>query len=75
MLESHLKGRLPGDLKDDLDVALSALFTLFRNNRNDAGHPTGKDIDRELAYANLVVFPTYVKKIYDLIGWLKNVSL
>lgn len=73
-VESHLKGLLPGDLKDDLDVALNAIFTMFRNMRNDAGHPTGKSISREQAYANLVVFPIYVRKVYDLMDWLRDNS-
>ena len=68
MLESHLKGLLPGDVKEDLDITVSGLFALFRNSRNDAGHPTGKAIERERVYAYLVVFPSYVKKVYDLIG-------
>ena len=74
-LESHLMAKLPGDLKEHLDIALIALSALFREMRNDAGHPTGKAILREQAYANLVVFPVYLKKVYDLIGWLKGNSL
>jgi hypothetical protein len=73
MLDSHLRG-LPGDLSDDVDVALNALFTMFRNQRNEAGHPTGKPVAREQAYANLVVFPVYVKKVYALIDWLRTNS-
>ena len=71
MLDGHLRGILPGDLSDDLDVALNAVFTMFRNQRNEAGHPSGKSITREQAYANLVIFPVYVKKVYALIDWLK----
>jgi hypothetical protein len=70
-LESHLMGKLTGDLKEHLDIALIALSAVFREMRNDAGHPTGKAVVREQAYANLVVFPVYLKKVYDLIGWLK----
>jgi hypothetical protein len=72
MLESHLKGLLPGDLKENLDVALVAVFAMLRTNRNEAGHPTGKSIRREEAYASLTVFPTYLKKVYELIGWLRG---
>jgi hypothetical protein len=71
MLDSHLKGLLPGDLKDTLDVALNAVFAMLRGNRNEAGHPTGKMVRREEAYASLTVFPTYLKKVYELIAWLK----
>jgi len=71
MLDSHLKGFLPGDLKDSLDVALNAIFAMLRTNRNEAGHPTGKTVRREEAYASLTVFPTYLKKVYELVTWLK----
>jgi hypothetical protein len=70
MLDSHLKAKLPGDLTADLDVTLSGIFTLLRNLRNEIGHPTGRSVDREQAYANLRVFPHYVKRIYGLIRWL-----
>lgn len=70
-IEGDLRGRLPRDLEDGLDIELTALFDFIRNQRNDAGHPTGKTIERERAYANLVVLPTYLRKVYDLIDWVK----
>jgi hypothetical protein len=57
--------------KEHLDIALIALSAMFREMRNDAGHPTGKSLCREAAYANLVVFPVYLKKVYELIKWLR----
>jgi hypothetical protein len=69
-LESHLKPKLTGDVKDDLDVTLGGVFAMMRNMRNDAGHPTGRQVQREIAYANLTVFPTYLRKIHSLIDWL-----
>jgi hypothetical protein len=69
-LESHLKAKLTGDVKDDLEVTLMGVFAMMRNMRNDAGHPTGKTVPREAVYANLTVFPTYLRKIYSLINWL-----
>ena len=74
-LESHLMALLPGDIKEHLDIALTALSAIFREMRNDAGHPTGKTVEREAAYANLLVFPVYLKKVYELIGWLKTNQL
>lgn len=71
MLDSHLRGLLPGDLKENLDVALLAVFAMLRANRNEAGHPTGKIVRREEAYASLMVLPTYLKKVYELLGWLR----
>jgi len=70
-LDSHLVSHLPGDIKEHLDIALIAISALLREMRNDAGHPTGKAVAREQAYANLAVFPTYLKKVYELIHWLQ----
>jgi hypothetical protein len=70
ILESDLRARLPRELEDGLDVELTALFDFIRQQRNDAGHPTGKTFERERAYANLMVFPVYVRKIYALMKWL-----
>jgi hypothetical protein len=72
MLDSHLRGHLTPDLADGLDITLNAVFEMIRTQRNDAGHPTGKEVSREQVYASLVVFPTYLKKVYDLIDWLKT---
>jgi hypothetical protein len=71
MLKSHLKALLPGDLKENLDVAILAVFAMIRTHRTAAGHPTGKVIPREEAYANLTVFPSYLKVVYQLIEWLQ----
>ena len=70
VIDSDLRARLPRDLKEGLDVQLNAVFDFIRQQRNDAGHPKGKTVEREVAYANLAVFPTYVRKVYALIGWL-----
>ena len=70
MLESHLMGLLLGDLKENLESSLSGTFAFIRTLRNEAGHPTGVTIDRVIAYANLTLFPGYVKKVYELKTWL-----
>jgi len=54
-----LTASLPSKLADALDIQLSGIFTLIRYSRNEAGHPTGRAIDRGLAYANLLLFPQY----------------
>ena len=56
----------PFKLKDDFDNTFVGVFQMIRNNRNDAGHPTGKQIDKDSLFANLRVFITYCKYIYDL---------
>ena len=63
---------LPNHIKDALDIQLSGIFTLIRYSRNDAGHPTGRIIDRDLAHANFLLFPQYCKRVYDLIEHFKT---
>src|SRR6266568_4481908 len=60
------RSRLPRSLEDDLDIQLDGILNLIRNCRNDVGHPTGRRIDRQLAYANLRLFVGYCKRAYDL---------
>jgi len=66
---------IPSHLKDALDIQLSGIFTLIRYSRNDAGHPTGRLIDKDLAHGNLLLFPQYVKRVYGLIDYFKNNSV
>ncbi len=63
---------LPSPLYDALDIQLSGIFTLIRYSRNDAGHPTGRVIDRDMAHGNLLLFPQYCKRVYDLIEYFKT---
>lgn len=63
---NKIKADLPADIAENLETNLNGIFTLIRNYRNDVGHPTGKKIDRETAYANLILFITYCKKAYNL---------
>jgi hypothetical protein len=72
MLDSHLRPLLPNDVKEHLDSALTTIFNLFRVHRNEAGHPAGKVPEREVVYAHIIAFPFYVRKVYELIGWLKK---
>lgn len=71
-LEGRLQAKLPPDIREDLDTTLLGVFSLIRRLRNDAGHPTGHTIPRETCYANLVVFPAYLKRVFALIAWLKQ---
>jgi hypothetical protein len=59
---------LPPNLGDDLHVILNKLFELFRTTRNDAGHPTGRRIERETVYANLILFPSFCRRVYSLMA-------
>ncbi len=63
--------KLPPTLMDALDIQLSGIFTLIRYSRNDAGHPTGQVVDRDMAHGNLLLFPQYCKRVYDLIEYFR----
>ena len=72
MLQGHLRALLPRDLDDGLVNTLLGVFEMIRSERNDAGHPTGKTPSRDIAFANISVFPGYLKRIYELIDWLES---
>ena len=72
LLRTKILSSLPKELEENLDNYLIGLFSIIRSTRNDAGHPTGKEIRREPLYAYLVTFPEYLKKVYDLIDWLNK---
>lgn len=67
-----IMGHLPNDLKDNYVNTLTGVFEMIRRNRNLAGHPTGKLIDKDTLFANLQVFIPYCRYIYDLITYLTN---
>jgi len=60
---------LPQELSYELDFQFDGIFNLIRLARNEAGHPSGRKIDREIAFAYLVSFRIYCKKIYELIAY------
>ncbi len=67
-------GTLPNELSDNLTTILLGVFEMIRNNRNDAGHPTGKVVKREQIFAYLQVFIEYCKRIYGLISYYNNLK-
>ncbi|MDQ1771723.1 hypothetical protein GQR60_13145 [Labilibaculum sp. A4] len=67
-----IKGSLPYELKDNYTNTLIGIFEMIRSNRNQAGHPTGKKIDKDTLFANLQVFIPYCKLIYNLKGYFND---
>lgn len=57
---------LPYELRGAYTTVLTGMFDWIRNNRNDAGHPTGKKIDKDTLFSHLQVFINYCKYIYEL---------
>jgi hypothetical protein len=64
-----IRGTLPRELSEDLESQFDGTFNMIRVTRNDAGHPTGRKIERDVAFVNLRLFIIYCKKIYGLIDY------
>lgn len=71
ILDQDLK-QLPSEIKEDLDTHFASILSIIRTFRNDAGHPTGKIIEREQAFILLQLFIPYCKKLYKLIDHFKT---
>ena len=54
------------ELTDNLTLTLDAVLELLRINRNEAGHPTGKTVNRQDAFVMLQIFPHYLKRLFQL---------
>lgn len=67
-----LKRQLPNEWSKDLETYLGSIFNLIRNYRNEAGHPSGNEIPREIAYANLQLFRHFSKNVHGLILYFSN---
>lgn len=65
-IKAH-KNEIDSPLMEDYDLLVTAIFTIIRKNRNDAGHPTGKQISREELQPIIYVFIRYCIKVYSLI--------
>ena len=59
------------ELLDGIDIVISGVFELLRQNRNSTGHPTGKAMSKESVFASLQVFVIYCKRIFALIAFFK----
>jgi len=70
-----VREQLPEPLQDSIGTQLDGILSEIRQTRNDAGHPTGRVIERAEAYALLQLFPVYAKSAYALIAWLKTATL
>lgn len=66
---------LPAELADALDIILAGIFSTIRYSRNDAGHPTGVAIDRDVVHASLSVFPAYCMRVYGLMEYFRGDDL
>jgi hypothetical protein len=63
---------LPAELESVLTQHIDAIYDLIRRTRNDAGHPTGRRMERDETHALLLLFPTYCKTVHELSEWLSK---
>lgn len=54
----------------DFDTHLDQMFSIYRINRNDAGHPTGRKFNEDIVKATAAMFKNYSEIIYGLISHL-----
>jgi hypothetical protein len=71
---NRTSGGLPPELTDNYQNIFLGVFEMFRNQRNSAGHPTNHTVYKEMLFANLQVFITYCRFIYQLINYFKSNS-
>ena len=63
--------KISNDLgKEDITAELTGIFDMIRKTRNEAGHPTGRKVEREEAFALLQLFRLYCDAGYAVIQWL-----
>jgi hypothetical protein len=69
--DTRVRPKLPPTLGDDLNLQFHGVRDPIRYYRNDAGHPTGTQIERMSAFTSLVLFVPYCKRVEDLANWLE----
>ena len=57
---------LPPELVNGMSLTFDSVLDLLRISRNEAGHPTGKDVSREDQYISLQMFARYLQRLYAL---------
>lgn len=62
----------PEEFAENMSLNIDAVCDLIRVYRNEAGHPTGKRVDRDDAYVNLQMFARYIQKVFGLITFFQT---
>jgi hypothetical protein len=63
-----IKKSLPRAQQENLDSLFPALVNLIRITRNEVGHPTGREVDRDEAEALIYLLKTGIKFVYEFIN-------
>lgn len=67
-----LKKQLPENVSQNLDLWLNSFFDYVRRARNKVGHPTGEEMTREKIHAMLMIFPSYIENLVELLDHFKS---
>lgn len=67
-----LKKHLPENVRQNLDLWLESFFDYIRRARNKFGHPTGEEMTRKKIHAMLMIFPSYLKNLVELLYYFKS---
>lgn len=60
------KGSHTPDLSENIELNITTVLQLIRLTRSDAGHLTGRRVDQEDCYQNLVVYANAHRKLHRL---------
>jgi hypothetical protein len=75
LLRHALQGmNLPTALNDSFDSLLSSLYTIQRYSRDEFGNATGLPVDRDIAHANLLIFPTSWNRVDAIIQYFESLQ-
>jgi hypothetical protein len=55
--------RLPPEVREDLETHFMTILSVIRTFRNEAGHPSGREVSREQTYVLLQMFAPYARKL------------
>ena len=69
--DSHRR-TIPPEIIQDIDRGIDSTFGSIKMLRNEQGHPTIIDADKDTVYAELQRFPHYARRMFGLICWLRK---
>ena len=67
---SSIQGVMPNKIKEKFDTHMRGIYSLIRQHRNEAGHPTGVSKSRDETLPLFYLFVSQLKLVFELIQWL-----
>lgn len=71
-LLQNIRRDLPPEVREDLETNFTTIQSVIRTFRNEAGHPTGRQQDREQVFVLLQLFAHYAKKMDQIEEFLRD---